>query len=97
MRRASTPLRSTAVGRRNLSELFTESRDSENNIPDRGSSFLSERIEEAGGGVYADTWSFRAPSVDSKIDGSEARPEGLEPPTDGLEIRCSIRLSYGRV
>jgi hypothetical protein len=28
---------------------------------------------------------------------SEAtRPEGLEPSTYGLEIRCSIRLSYGR-
>src|SRR5436190_22887899 len=26
----------------------------------------------------------------------EARPEGLEPSTYGLEIRCSIRLSYGR-
>jgi hypothetical protein len=24
------------------------------------------------------------------------RPEGFEPPTDGLEIRCSILLSYGR-
>ena len=23
-----------------------------------------------------------------------ARLEGIEPPTDGLEIRCSIRLSY---
>ena len=22
-------------------------------------------------------------------------PEGIEPPTLGLEIRCSIRLSYG--
>lgn len=24
------------------------------------------------------------------------RPEGLEPPTSGLEIRCSVQLSYGR-
>ena len=24
------------------------------------------------------------------------RPEGLEPPTGGLEIRCSVQLSYGR-
>ena len=28
---------------------------------------------------------------------SLVRPEGLEPPTGGLEIRCSIRLSYGRI
>ena len=24
------------------------------------------------------------------------RPEGLEPSTYGLEIRCSVQLSYGR-
>ena len=27
----------------------------------------------------------------------EARPPGIEPRTYGLEVRCSIQLSYGRV
>ena len=27
---------------------------------------------------------------------SRVRPGGFEPPTCGLEVRCSIRLSYGR-
>ncbi len=27
----------------------------------------------------------------------KARPGGFEPPTYGLEVRCSIRLSYGRI
>ena len=28
---------------------------------------------------------------------NEARPAGFEPATPGLEGRCSIRLSYGRI
>ena len=37
---------------------------------------------------------FRRPV---RITEKRVRPGGLEPPTDGLEIRCSIRLSYGRL
>ena len=29
--------------------------------------------------------------------GLEARPAGLEPATCGLEVRCSVQLSYGRI
>ncbi len=27
----------------------------------------------------------------------KVRPGGFEPPTYGLEVRCSIQLSYGRL
>lgn len=33
----------------------------------------------------------------SNPEPSEVVPEGLEPPTNGLEIRCSIQLSYGTI
>ena len=37
------------------------------------------------------------PRLDSaRNDQKLARLEGIEPPTDGLEIRCSILLSYRR-
>ena len=36
-------------------------------------------------------------AIDDECDEmKKARPGGFEPPTDGLEIRCSIRLSYER-
>src|SRR5437867_8716252 len=38
-----------------------------------------------------------ARDVSGKDRSELARPEGLEPSTPGLEGRCSIQLSYGRV
>ena len=37
-----------------------------------------------------------APEGALRMAEEKARPAGLEPATDGLENRCSIRLSYGR-
>jgi hypothetical protein len=41
-------------------------------------------------------WSRTRNLYRSGFDPDVARLEGLEPPTDGLEIRCSIHLSYRR-
>ena len=38
-----------------------------------------------------------APAQATGMDRKRARPAGFEPATTGLEGRCSIRLSYGRV
>src|SRR5207249_6476969 len=36
-------------------------------------------------------------SAIARVDVREAHPAGFEPATVGLEIRCSVRLSYGCV
>ena len=38
----------------------------------------------------------KEPLSSTDIGSKQTRPAGLEPATYGLEIRCSIRLSYGR-
>ena len=62
----------------------TNSRDSGANSPDR--SLFSICVRHRSGA--------RSKSADSL---EKARPAGLEPATPGLEGRCSIQLSYGRV
>ncbi len=50
--------------------------------------------EEATGLQATDTLRIlsRSNTVDEMV-----RPEGIEPPTPGSEVRCSIQLSYGRI
>jgi hypothetical protein len=55
-----------------------------------------ERLGAARGEPSEPRQTGRRPGVaDSRSE--LARPEGLEPSTPGLEGRCSIQLSYGRV
>jgi hypothetical protein len=49
------------------------------------------------GSLRNPTDSVCAARFNEALFASRLRPEGFEPPTDGLEIRCSIQLSYGRL
>ena len=40
--------------------------------------------------------SLKIERIASWPEATQARPVGFEPTTCGLEVRCSIRLSYGR-
>jgi hypothetical protein len=39
----------------------------------------------------------RSSEKPSTLGSSSLRPPGVEPGTYGLEVRCSVQLSYGRI
>ncbi len=51
------------------------------------------RVRECGLRETRRSWGMATDLQDPR----KLRPAGLEPATDGLENRCSIRLSYGRI